>query len=143
MASALSSLVFSASANSLTRIWRALASIRFSPADKPRSLLATEQVADHFGNLDDIAGGELLEVGLVAPGPVSRLLGVGLAQDAEDFVEALGVHNITNTHKVDVVGRYPDRQIALGDSKYEVLAFDSPLILRISTDSMTAAPWCG
>src|SRR5271166_2525042 len=37
-ASALSSLVFSASASSLTRICRALASIRFSPADRPRSL---------------------------------------------------------------------------------------------------------
>src|SRR5262249_49115156 len=37
-ASALSSLVFSASASSLTRICRALASIRFSPADSPRSL---------------------------------------------------------------------------------------------------------
>src|SRR5690606_14870383 len=36
-ASALSSLVFSASASSLTRIWRALASMRFSPADNPRS----------------------------------------------------------------------------------------------------------
>src|SRR6478609_5516784 len=38
MASALSSLVFSASASSETRIWRALASIRFSPAESPRSL---------------------------------------------------------------------------------------------------------
>src|SRR5579859_61019 len=37
-ASALSSLVFSASASSLTRICRALASMRFSPADRPRSL---------------------------------------------------------------------------------------------------------
>src|SRR5690606_11244661 len=37
-ASALSSLVFSASASSLTRIWRALASMRFSPADRPRSM---------------------------------------------------------------------------------------------------------
>src|SRR5690606_23973691 len=37
-ASALSSLVFSASASSLTRICRALASIRFSPAERPRSL---------------------------------------------------------------------------------------------------------
>ena len=37
VASAVSSLVCSASANSDTRIWRALASIRFSPADKPRS----------------------------------------------------------------------------------------------------------
>ncbi len=37
MASALSSLVASASASSLTRICRALASMRFSPADRPRS----------------------------------------------------------------------------------------------------------
>ncbi len=36
-ASALSSLVFSARASSLTRIWRALASILFSPAESPRS----------------------------------------------------------------------------------------------------------
>src|SRR5690606_8975737 len=37
MASACSSSVCSASASSETRIWRALASIRFSPADRPRS----------------------------------------------------------------------------------------------------------
>ena len=37
MVSAFSSSVFSASASSETRIWRALASIRFSPADRPRS----------------------------------------------------------------------------------------------------------
>src|SRR5699024_10152226 len=37
-ASALSSLVFSATASSLPRLGRALASMRFSPADKPRSL---------------------------------------------------------------------------------------------------------
>src|SRR6516225_2528100 len=36
--SALSSLVFSASASSLTRICLALASMRFSPADRPRAL---------------------------------------------------------------------------------------------------------
>jgi len=38
MTSAFSSSVFSASASSETRIWRALASMRFSPADRPRSL---------------------------------------------------------------------------------------------------------
>src|SRR5690606_32202170 len=37
MVSALASSVFSASASSETRIWRALASIRFSPAERPRS----------------------------------------------------------------------------------------------------------
>src|ERR1700722_13487170 len=37
-ASALSSLVFSARASSLTRICLAFASIRFSPAERPRSL---------------------------------------------------------------------------------------------------------
>src|SRR6202041_612304 len=37
MVSALASSVLSASASSPTRIWRALASMRFSPADRPRS----------------------------------------------------------------------------------------------------------
>src|SRR5690348_3141177 len=52
-------------------------------------LVATPQVADDLGNLDDVAGGELLEVGLVAAAPVGGLLGERSAQHLEHAVEAL------------------------------------------------------
>src|SRR5690606_36762117 len=43
---------------------------------KSAILLAAPQIAHDLGHLVHIAGGELLQVGLVATGPVGRLLGV-------------------------------------------------------------------
>ena len=142
IASALSSLVFSASASSDTRIWRAFASIRFSPARQATLTLAAPEVAHDLGHLDDVAAGQLLEVGLVAARPVGRLLGVRLAQHVEDAVETLLVHDVAHADEVDVVRRNADGQVTLGDAQDEVVpldALDRPLLDGLDG----AAPWCG
>src|SRR5258708_5911782 len=43
---------------------------------QPAVVLAAPQVTDDLGHLDDVARGELLQVGLVPARPVGRLLGV-------------------------------------------------------------------
>ena len=138
MASAFSSLVFSASASSETRIWRALASMRFSPARQATVLVTAPQVADDLGHLDDVAGGELLEVGLVAARPVGRLLGVGGAQHLEDLVQAFLSDDVADADELAVLGRNLDRQVALGDLELEV-----ELVLALDRAGLDLFDECG
>src|ERR1044071_3493024 len=70
---------------------------------QPAILLAPPEVAHHFGHLVHIAGGELLEVGLVPARPVGRLLGVRSAQHIEDAVETLLADDVANTDDLGVV----------------------------------------
>ena len=83
-------------------------------------LVATPQVTHDLGDLDHVAGGELLEVGLVAAGPVGRLLGVRGAQDLEDLVQSLLPDDVADADEIAVLGRNPDGQVALGDLQNEV-----------------------
>src|SRR5690242_1094104 len=46
------------------------------PRRKTTLTLTTPEVTNDFGHLERVAGGELLEIGLVSPRPVGRLLGV-------------------------------------------------------------------
>ena len=72
-------------------------------------VVAAPEVADDLGHLDDVAGGELLEVRLVAARPVGRLLGVGRAQHLEDPLQALLVDDVANADVLGVVGWNPRR----------------------------------
>ncbi len=119
-ASALSSLVPSASASSLTRIWRALESMRFSPALRPRSLSRRQRSRTTSPTLLMSPRGELLEVGLVAARPVGRLLHGRGPQDLEHLVEAGLPDDVADADDLGVVGRDPDGQVALGDLEDEV-----------------------
>ena len=51
--------------------------------------LTTPEIPDHFCHLVDIARGELLQVGLVPPRPVRRLLCVRSTQHLENPIETL------------------------------------------------------
>src|SRR5699024_1221440 len=96
-------------------------------------LLAPPQVPDHLRHLVDVTRGELLQVGLVAPRPIRRLLGMRCPQYLEDFVEPLLVDHVTNAHVLGVGRRYPNRQITLRDAEHQVLlvlALDLPHLDR-------------
>src|SRR5690606_22002705 len=92
------------------------------PGGQAAVLVAAPQVAHDLGDLLDVARGELLDVGLVAAGPVRRLLRVRLAGHLEDLVETLLVPDVADADEADVVGGDPDPPIALGDPRLEASA---------------------
>ena len=83
--------------------------------------LPAPKVADDLGNLQHIAGVELLEVGLVPARPVGRLLGVGRAKNTENSFQTVSVHHITDPNKVQIARRHADYQITLTNNpQYEI-----------------------
>ena len=84
-------------------------------------LIATPEISDDLGDLDHVTGCQFLQVRLVATRPVGRLFRVGLPQHLEHSVETLLIHDIANTHEVNVRGWHPDCQVSLGDPEYQVL----------------------
>ena len=130
MASALSSLVCSASAELRDED---LASLRQHPLLAGRQAavaLAAPQVADDLGHLHDVAGVQLLEVGLVATRPVGRLLDVRSTKDVEDPLETRLVDDVTNPDQIEVAGRDANDQVLLSDDPqdevFAVLPLDGP-----------------
>src|SRR4051812_43758647 len=96
--------------------------------------VTSPQVANNLGDLVDVAGRDLLDVGLVAPGPVGRLFGVGSFEDLEDPLQAVLTDDITDADVFSVVRRNPDSQVALGNLQNEVhlfLALDDPGLDRL------------
>src|SRR5690606_28137955 len=84
--------------------------------------LTTPQVPDDLGDLHHVTGVQLLEVRLVTPRPVGRLLGVRRAEHVEDAVQTLLVDNVPDAYQVQVAGGHPNDQILLGDdAEYQVL----------------------
>src|SRR6185312_14676099 len=81
------------------------------------------QIPDDLGHLVHVAGGELLEIGLVAPGPVGRLLRVRCTQHLEHAVEAFLAHHVTHADDLGVRGRNLDGQIALGNLQHQIDLF--------------------
>src|SRR5665647_1231015 len=82
------------------------------PSGEATVLVTTPQVTNNLGDLDDVPRRELLEVGLVAPRPVGRLLGVRCAQHIEDALQPLWANDIANTHEITVLRGNLDGQIA-------------------------------
>ena len=123
MASALSSSVFSASANSLTRICRALAShCALSPADKPRSCSRRNRSRTTSATLmTSPPDASFSKLALYRRDQLGGFLGVRLTQDREHLVQAFCVHNVTNPDQVDVVRGNSNRQVPLRNAKNEVL----------------------
>ena len=70
-----------------------------------------------------VTGVQLLQVGLVAARPVGRLIGYDGTQHVEDPIETCLVHDVADTHEIEVAGRHPDHKVLLGDdAEHEVLA---------------------
>ncbi|MBG9885578.1 hypothetical protein ABE10_03035, partial [Bacillus toyonensis] len=97
---------------------------------EPPVLITTPQVADDLTHLDDVAGGELLEVGLVPARPVGRLLGKRGSQHLEHAVEALPADHVAHADEVDVLSRDLDDEVSLRDVQLQILlclALDHPV----------------
>src|SRR5690606_20207072 len=94
--------------------------------------LPAPQVADHLGHLDDVAGGQLLEVGFVPTRPVGRLLRVWGTKDLEDAVQPLLPDDVADTDQIHVVRRDPHDEVRLRhDFQYKVgliFALDLPVL---------------
>src|SRR3954447_9723052 len=91
--------------------------------------LATPEVTNNLGNLEGVTAGELLEIGLVTPRPVGRLLGVRSAEDVEDLAQALLADHLAHADDLGVLSGHTDRQVPLSDPEDEVLllhALDRP-----------------
>src|SRR5690606_19845919 len=82
--------------------------------------LTTPQVTHDFRDLDDIARGELLQVCLVATGPVRGLLGIRCAQHLEDSVQPVLTDHIAHADELRIVRWHTYRQITLGDLQHQV-----------------------
>ena len=135
----MSSLVCSARASSRHQDLAGLGEHALLAGGEAAVLVAAPQVADDLGHLDHVAGGELLEVGLVAARPVGRLLGVRGAQDLEHTVQTFLADDVADADEVGVLGRYLDREVPLGHLQYQV-QLSSPLMVRVLISSMSAAP---
>jgi hypothetical protein len=88
--------------SSETRICFDFVSIRFSPGGQTLVALAQREVPHDLGNLEDVAGAQLLVVGLEASGPVGRHGPVTALEDLEDLVDLLLVDDVAQP---DLVGR--------------------------------------
>src|SRR3954453_4143534 len=140
--SALSSLVPSVSASSLTRIWRALESMRFSPADRPRSLSRRHRSRTTSATLFTSPDASFSRFALYR---------------RDQFVgsSVCGARSTSNTRSSPswpTTSRTPTiSALSAGTrtvrSPWATLRtryfFSSPLIVRVSMASMSAAPWCG
>src|SRR6185312_8065754 len=90
------------------------------PGRKAAFLIAPPEVTDYFGNFIHIAGGKLLEIGLIPAGPVSWLLGIRCAQHLEDPLQPFLPDDVPHAYKLGVVGGNAHRQVALIDLEHEV-----------------------
>ncbi len=88
-ASALSSFVFSAEGELTHQDLAGLGEHALLSGGESAFALTTPQVTHDFRDLDDIAGGELLQICLVTTRPVRGLLGVRRAQHLEDPVQPI------------------------------------------------------
>src|SRR3546814_91536 len=84
-------------------------------------LVAAPQVADDLAHLDDVTGGQLLEVGLVTARPVGGLLREGSTQHLEDLVQALLADHIADADQIHVLRGNLDYEVSLRDVELQVL----------------------
>src|SRR4051812_25268831 len=100
--------------------------------------LATPEVANNLGNLEGVTGCELLEIGLVTPRPVGRLLGVRSAEDVEDLAQAFLANHFAHADDLGVLSGHPNRQVTLGDAQDKILLF-----LALDDPSFDCLDECG
>ncbi len=83
--------------------------------------VADGEVADHLGDLEDVAGLEALDVALETAAPVA--LGGGLAgpQDLEDAVDVLGAADLADADLLAVVAGDHEGQVAICQLEDQIL----------------------
>ena len=100
--------------------------------------LTTPQVTHDLRDLERIAGGQLLQVRLVTPRPVGRLLGVRSAENVEDLGQAFLANHLAHADDLGVFGGHPHRQVTLSDPEDEILLF-----LALDDPSLDCLDECG
>jgi len=108
------------------------------PGRETALALATPKVTNNLGNLERVAGGELLEIGLVTPRPVGRLLGVRSAEDVEDLAQAFLADHFAHADDFGVLSGHPNGQVALSDTQNQIL-----LRLALDDPSLDCLDECG
>src|SRR6516165_271813 len=96
------------------------------------------QVPDDLGHLVHVTGSELLQVGLVPPGPVGRLLGVRRPEHLEHPLKPFGAYDITNAYQLGIVRGDAYGQVALVDLEDQIgliLALDGASLDRFDPSS--------
>ena len=84
--------------------------------------VADGQVADDLGDLEDVAGLELVAVVLVATAPVLGHLGGVAAQDLEDLVDDVGLDDLAQAGAIGVLDGDHDGHVVVQDLDGEVVA---------------------
>ena len=111
-----------AKVSSETRIWRALVQHALLAGGQALVLVADREVPHDLGHLVDVARLQLLDVVLVAPGPVGRHPRLLLAKDGEDLLDLFVVDDLPQADLFGVVAGDHQRQVAVGEPQDEVLA---------------------
>ena len=117
----MSSSTRSAGASSETRICRAFGKHALLAGGQATLTLASPEVANNLGNLQHIAGVELLEIGFVPRATSWSAPRCGCAKDTENPFQTVSVYNVTDPNKVQVARRYTDDEITLTNNpQYEI-----------------------
>ena len=101
--------------------------------------VADGEVAHDLGDLEDVAGLELVAVVLVATAPVLGHLGGVAAQDVEDLVDDVGRDDLAQTGAVGVLDRDHDRHVVVEDLDGEVLALLAEHFLLLDLHDLAGA----
>src|SRR6266568_979639 len=101
-------------------------------------LVPPPQVPNDLGHLVHVTGSELLQVGLVPPGPVGRLFGVRRPEHLEHPLKPLGAYDVTNAYQLGIVCGDAHGQVALVDLEDQIgliLALDGASLDRFDASS--------
>ena len=101
--------------------------------------VADGEVADHLGDLEDVAGLELVAVVLVATAPVLGHLGGVAAQDLEDLVDDVGLDDLAQAGAVGVLDRDHDGHVVVQDLDGEVVALLAEHVLLLDLHDLAGA----
>ena len=82
--------------------------------------LTPPQVTHYLGDLDHVAGSELLQICLVATGPVRGLFGIRCTQHLEDPVQPVLTDHVAYADELRIVRWHTNSQVALGDLQHQV-----------------------
>jgi len=100
--------------------------------------IAPPEVPDDLGYLVHVTGSELLQVGLVAPGPVRRLFCMRRAEHLENPLKPFGAYHIPNAHQLGIVSGNAYGQVTLVDLEDQIspiLAFYGASLDRFDASS--------
>src|SRR5215469_18022220 len=139
--SALSSLVFSASASSLTRICLALASIRFSPAESPRSRSRRQRSLTTSATLLTSPEASFSRFALYRRDQLvgSSVWGARSTSNTRSRPSCPTTSRTPTSSALSAGTRTVRSPLSTLSTRY---VLSSPLIERISISSIRAAPWC-